>query len=146
MSVATQAHSPFAVGSKRLFESEENEDRLQRRDSGAASHKRYRGRGSPADRCGAGGAQGAYSISPATLAALRGLFPEMSDKVGGGRGAAVGAGRGERSARQQPHATRVHSAALAPPRLGCLLTPAPSPPLTPPPDHRGRAGRVRRQH
>ncbi|PRW59117.1 CUE domain containing [Chlorella sorokiniana] len=80
MSVATQ-HSPFAVGSKRLFESEENEDRLQRRDSGAATHKRYRRHGSPADRCGSGGCQGAYAVSPATLAALRGLFPEMSDKV-----------------------------------------------------------------
>lgn len=80
MSVATQ-HSPFAVGSKRLFESEENEDRLQRRDSGAATHKRYRRLGSPNDRCGSGGCQGAYLVSPATLAALRGLFPEMSDKV-----------------------------------------------------------------
>lgn len=82
MSVATQ-HSPFAVGSKRLFESEENEDRLQRRDSGAATHKRYRRLGSPNDRCGSGGCQGAYLVSPATLAALRGLFPEMSDKVRG---------------------------------------------------------------
>lgn len=89
MSVATQ-HSPFAVGSKRLFESEENEDRLQRRDSGAATHKRYRRHGSPADRCGSGTCQGAYSVSPATLAALRGLFPEMSDKVGRGRAGAVG--------------------------------------------------------
>ena len=81
MSVATQ-HSPFAVGSKRLFESEENEDRLQRRDSGAAAtHKRYRRHGSPADRCGSGPCQGTYSVSPATHAALRGLFPEMSDKV-----------------------------------------------------------------
>ena len=85
MSVATQ-HSPFAVGSKRLFESEENEDRLQRRDSGAATHKRYRRLGSPNDRCGSGGCQGAYLVSPATLAALRGLFPEMSDKVRGAGG------------------------------------------------------------
>ena len=82
MSVATQ-HSPFAVGSKRLFENEENEDHLQRLDSTAASHKRYRPRGSPADRCTADfGAQQAYAVGHATVAALRGLFPEMSDKVG----------------------------------------------------------------
>lgn len=80
MSVATQ-HSPFAVGTKRLFESEENEDRLQRLDSTAASHKRYRARGSPNDRCAGDQAQAAYRVSHATLTALRGLFPEMSDKV-----------------------------------------------------------------
>jgi hypothetical protein len=80
MSVATQ-HSPFAVGSKRLYESEENEDHLQRLDSSAASsHKRYRHphqqhlRGSPPGRCG--------SVGLATVTALRALFPEMSDKVG----------------------------------------------------------------
>ena len=92
MSVATQ-HSPFAVGSKRLYESEENEDHLQRLDSSAASsHKRYRHphqqhlRGSPPGRCGSGGEGGhqhaAYTVGLATVAALRALFPEMSDKVG----------------------------------------------------------------
>ena len=81
MSVATQ-HSPFAVGSKRLFENEENEDHLQRLDSTAAAHKRYRPRGSPIDRCAADLAQqAAYSVGHATFAAVRGLFPEMSDKV-----------------------------------------------------------------
>lgn len=83
MSVATQ-HSPFPVGSKRgLYESEENEDRLQRLDStgGSAQPKRYRARGSPV-RCSAPAADGfAYRVGHATLAALRGLFPEMSDKV-----------------------------------------------------------------
>lgn len=82
MSVATQ-HSPFAVGSKRgLYESEENEDRLQRLDSSAAT-KRYRSRGSPA-RCGGPDLGLAYCVGQATLAAVRGLFPEMSDKVGKG--------------------------------------------------------------
>lgn len=83
MSVATQ-HSPFAVGSKRsLYESEENEDRLQRLESSAAT-KRYRARGSPA-RCGGPDLGLAYSVGQATFAALRGLFPEMSDKVGTAR-------------------------------------------------------------
>ncbi|EFN57660.1 hypothetical protein CHLNCDRAFT_142806 [Chlorella variabilis] len=81
MSVATQ-HSPFAVGSKRLYESEENEDHLQRLDSSAASHKRYRQRGSPSARCGGdSAAQHAYTVGHTTVTALRGLFPEMSDKV-----------------------------------------------------------------
>ena len=90
MSVATQ-HSPFAVGSKRLYESEENEDHLQRLDSTAATHKRYRHphqqhlRGSPPGRCGSGGEgahqHAAYTVGLATVAALRALFPEMSDKV-----------------------------------------------------------------
>ncbi|KAL4425953.1 hypothetical protein ABPG75_009969 [Micractinium tetrahymenae] len=79
MSVATQ-HSPFAVGGKRgLYKSEENEDRLQRLDNSAAT-KRYRARGSPS-RCGGPDLGLAYSVGQATFAALRGLFPEMSDKV-----------------------------------------------------------------
>jgi hypothetical protein len=78
MSVATQ-HSPFAVGSKRLYESEENEDHLQRLDSTAGIHKRYRQRGSPPHRCV--DTAHAYSVGQATVNALRGLFPEMSDKV-----------------------------------------------------------------
>lgn len=85
MSVATQ-HSPFAVGTKRgLYESEENEDRLQRLDSTSASQaKRYRARGSPL-RCGSGPGVPdgfAYSVGHTTHVALRALFPEMSDKVG----------------------------------------------------------------
>lgn len=80
MSVATQ-HSPFAVGSKRLYESEENEDRLQRLDSSANAHKRFRQRGSPSSRCGSDGVH-SYAFGNATIAALRALFPEMSDKVG----------------------------------------------------------------
>lgn len=78
MSVATQ-HSPFAVGSKRLYESEENEDHLQRLDSTAGIQKRYRQRGSPPHRCV--DTAHAYSVGQATVNALRGLFPEMSDKV-----------------------------------------------------------------
>ena len=82
MSVATQ-HSPFTVGSKRgLYESEENEDRLQRLDSTATQPKRYRARGSPGRCADAGFHPVAYSVGHATVAALRGLFPEMTDKVG----------------------------------------------------------------
>ncbi|PSC75400.1 S-isoprenylcysteine O-methyltransferase [Micractinium conductrix] len=81
MSVATQ-HSPFTVGSKRgLYESEENEDRLQRLDSTATQPKRYRARGSPGRCADAGFHPVAYSVGHATVAALRGLFPEMTDKV-----------------------------------------------------------------
>lgn len=79
MSVATQ--SPFAVGNKRLYDNEEKEDHLQRLDSTAAAHKRYRQRGSPSRRCAGDSTQQAYTVGHAAITALRALFPEMSDKV-----------------------------------------------------------------
>ena len=105
MSVAAQQqqqHSPYApVGSKRqYFEGEENADHLQRLDGAAAAaayQKRFRLRGSPAAAgrysysggTGGGGplhepppSAAAYAVAHAAIvSALRGLFPEMSDKV-----------------------------------------------------------------
>ena len=105
MSVAAQQqqqqHSPYApVGSKRqYFEGEENADHLQRLDGAAAAayQKRFRLRGSPAGAAAgrysySGGplhepqphSAAAYAVSHAAIvSALRGLFPEMSDKVCG---------------------------------------------------------------
>ena len=153
MSVATQ-HSPFAVGSKRLFESEENEDRLQRLDSTAASGKRYRARGSPSDHRCAG--DQAYSVGHATLAALRGLFPEMSDKVrcewGGRWVLAQAAACGSGTCRLLPAGAGANSrgclglgARARPLLLQLLADPPPPLPFTNA-GHCRRAGRVRRQH
>ena len=79
MSVA--APSPFC-GSKRLYDQGAGWEAQQQQEYlDAASGKRSRLQTSPSGRCGP---ETSYAVGHSTVVALRSLFPEMSDKVGGG--------------------------------------------------------------
>ena len=79
--MSIQAISPFS-GSKRLFE-EQPEDVESPCDRGQGKRGRFLA-GSPSGRCsGPSGAFHAQGVHPATLQALKGLFPAMDDQVRG---------------------------------------------------------------
>lgn len=69
--------SPYSLGSKRFLDDEEGRVPL-------GELKRHRQAVSPG-RCAPSSeaAAASYAVGSATLAALRALFPEMNDKVGG---------------------------------------------------------------
>ena len=86
MSVAAErSHSPTHFGSKRLFEHSESSPDFQQQQRPHSSVKRARRRasGSPGRREGLQQRE-AGTLRASYLAALRGLFPSMEEKVGDG--------------------------------------------------------------
>jgi hypothetical protein len=76
--MSVQALSPFS-GSKRLFE-EHPEDTDSPCDRGGSKRSRFLA-GSPSGRC-SGPGPAFHGVPPATLNALKALFPGMDDQVG----------------------------------------------------------------
>ena len=79
MSVAAErSHSPNHFGNKRLFE---RTDTTEHQLAADARSKRFRRRSSSSSDLGASPQKGGATDRASTLAALRGLFPDMEEKV-----------------------------------------------------------------